>query len=51
MEEMITILCRIGLSADEVARIKEQYLDDLDGLKRYVMYMRAMFDDRHEYLD
>lgn len=50
MEEMIGTLKRIGLPDDEIKRIREQYRDDIDGLAAYVLYMRAMFDDKHEYV-
>ncbi len=50
MEEMIGTLLRIGLPDDEVRRIREQYRDDLDGLAAYVLYMKALFGDQHEYI-
>ena len=50
MEEMIKTLRRIGLPGEEIERIKAYYRNDLDGLKCYVLYMRALFDDRHEYV-
>ena len=50
MEEMIGTLKRIGLPDDEIKRIREQYRDDIDGLAAYVLFMRAMFDDKHEYV-
>ena len=49
MDEMITVLERIGLPAEECKRIRDYYRDDIDGLTRYVLYMKAMFDDKHEY--
>lgn len=51
MEQLLKTLSEIGLPDDEVRRIGECYRNDLDGLTHYVMYMRAMLDDRHEYLD
>lgn len=51
MEEMIKTLRRIGLPGEEIERIKAYYRNDFDGLKKYVLYMRALFDDCHEYLD
>lgn len=51
MEEMIGTLKRIGLPDDEVKRIREQYRDDIDGLAAYVLYMRAMFDDKNQYYE
>ena len=50
MEEMIKTLRRIGLPSEEIERIKAYYRNDLDGLKHYVLYMRALFDDCHEYI-
>ena len=47
---MIATLKRIGVPQDECDRIREYYKDDLDGLAAYVLYMRAMVDDRHEYI-
>ena len=51
MEQMIETLKRIGLPADEITRVTAYYGSDTDGMKQYVLYMKAMFDDRHEYLD
>ena len=50
MEQMLIILQNIGMPADEVERIRAYYQNDNDGLLHYVMYMQAMFDDRHEYV-
>lgn len=50
MEEMMQVLKNIGLPEDERKRIREYYRDDLDGLTRYVIYMKAILDDRHEYV-
>lgn len=50
MEEMIKTLRRIGLPDKEIERIKTYYRNDLDGLRSYVLYMRALFDDYHEYM-
>ena len=50
MEELLEMLRNIGFPTNEVERIAVQYRDDLDGLKHYVLYVRALFDDRHEYL-
>ena len=50
MEEMIKTLRRIGLPGEEIERIKAYYRNDFDGLKSYVLYMRALFDDCHEYV-
>lgn len=50
MNELIETLRRIGVPESELRRIMEMYRDDLDGLKHYVLYMRALLDDRHEYV-
>lgn len=50
MEEMIKTLRRIGLPGEEIERIKTYYRNDLDGLKSYVLFMSALFDDCHEYV-
>ena len=51
MEQLLIMLLQIGLPADEVRRVRDCYRDDLPGLREYVGYMRAVLDDRHEYLD
>ena len=48
---MIDTLKRIGVPDSECNRLREQYRDDLDGLAMYVLYMRAILDDRHEYVE
>lgn len=50
MEEMIQTLRKIGLPADEIERIRSYYQSDVDGLRQYVLFMRALFDDTHEYI-
>lgn len=50
MEELIQTLIEIGLPSEERERIREYYRDDELGLRHYVRYMRALFDDRHEYV-
>lgn len=50
MDEMIATLKRIGLPDNECNRIRIEYRDDLDGLSMFVLYMRALLDDRHEYV-
>lgn len=50
MEVLIKHLEEIGLPAAEIERVKRYYGNDIDGLSEYVLYMRAMFDDRHEYI-
>lgn len=47
---MLETLKNIGLPEEEIARIKAYYTDDPEGLREYVLYMQAMFDDRHEYV-
>ena len=44
------MLLQIGLPVDEVQRVREFYRDDESGLREYVGYMRAVLDDRHEYI-
>lgn len=51
MEKMIATLRDIGFPADECERIRKYYEGDDDGLRHYVAYIRALFDDRHEYVD
>lgn len=51
MDDLIEMLVKIGLPAAEIERVKRYYGNDIDGLSEYVLYMRAMFDDRHEYVD
>lgn len=50
MEELLKRLEEIGLPVTEIERVVRYYGNDIDGLSEYVLYMRAMFDDRHEYL-
>jgi hypothetical protein len=50
MNELIKTLQQIGLPAAEIERVKRYYGNDIDGMRQYVLYMRAMFDDRHEYM-
>lgn len=51
MEQLLKTLFEIGLSAEEVRRIEERYQGDINGLRFYVCYMRAILDDRHEFVD
>ena len=51
MEQLLQTLTEIGLPDKEVQRIREYYRGDEPGLRSYVAYMRAILDDRHEYLD
>lgn len=48
---MIQTLEAIGVNAEERERIRAEYTNDPEGLRRLVLYMRAELDDRHEYLD
>ena len=50
INELIETLKRIGLPAAEIERVKRYYGNDIDGMRQYVLYMRAMFDDRNEYM-
>ena len=50
MEEMIATLRGIGMPEEECMRVREQYRDDLEGLTMYVLYLRAILDDCHEYV-
>ena len=50
MNELIETLVKIGLPTAEIERVKHYYQNDVYGLSEYVLYMRAMFDDRHEYV-
>lgn len=51
MEELMQILEIIGVSTDERALIRMYYGNDIDSLRKCVTYMRAVLDDRHEYVD
>lgn len=51
MEQMITVLEKLGYTADEIDQIEAYYRSDRDGLTSYVLYIRAAYDDRHEYVD
>ena len=50
MKELLKELKRLGIPADERRRIRAYYRDDPIGLREYVLYMRAILDDRHEYV-
>lgn len=50
MEQLLKKLAEIGLPPEELQRIIEYYQDDESGLRSYVSYMRAIIDDRHEYV-
>ena len=49
MDEMMKMLKRLGIPAPERRRIRAYYRDDPLGLREYVLYLRAILDDRHEY--
>lgn len=51
MEQLLKTLSNIGIPDFEIQRIREYYKNDEAGLFDYVKYIRAMFDDRHEYMD
>lgn len=51
MEQMTAVLEKLGYTADEIDQIEAYYRSDRDGLTSYVLYIRAAYDDRHEYLD
>ena len=51
MKELMKMLKELGLPAEERKRIRAYYIDDPDGLRQYVLYMRAMFDDRSQYYE
>ena len=50
MDKMFETLKNIGLPDEEIARIKAYYTNDPDGLRDYLLYVQALFDDRHEYI-
>jgi len=50
MEQLLKTLREIGLPDAEVERLRRYYRDDEPGLRQYVTYMRALMDDRHEYI-
>lgn len=50
MEKLIQTLQDLGLPPPEVQRIQIYYEGDEAGLREYVLYMRAVLDDRHEYV-
>ena len=50
MDKMLETLKNIGLPDEEIVRIKAYYTDDPEGLRDYLRYFQALFDDRHEYV-
>ena len=51
MDELMKALKKLGLPVREMKRIMAYYRDDPEGLRQYVLYMRIVLDDKHEYLD
>ena len=51
MEMLLRTLTEIGLPAEELCRVREYYKDNEGGLWRYLLYMSALLEDWHEYLD
>ena len=51
MGKLLEILKIIGVSAEETERICALYEQDPDGVMEYYLYLRAVFDDRHEYVE
>ena len=50
MNELQEELKRLGLPENELARVSAYYGDDYEGLAMYVLFMKAMFDDAHQYV-
>lgn len=50
MEQMKQALMRVGLDSSEIERVLAYYGEDTDGLRHYVLYMRAILDDGNEYV-
>lgn len=50
MEQLLKTLEEIGLTPEELRNIAEYFREDESGLRSYVSYMRAIIDDRHEYV-
>ena len=46
MEKMIEWLRMIGWTDDKLAYVAAHY----DELREYLLYLRAVYDDRHEYV-
>lgn len=44
------ILESIGASASEIEQICSHYKTDQSGMCDYYLYLRAAYDDRHEYV-
>ena len=49
MKELMNEHTRLGLPRSERKRIRANYRGNPSGLREYVLYMRAILDDRHEY--
>ena len=50
METLLKMLEDLGMPPGEVNRIRAYYQNDYDGLQEYVVYVKALMDDRHEYV-
>lgn len=51
MEELLQKLKKIGFTPETCERIKSRYDGDVEGLRKYVLFCVALFNDRHEYMD
>ena len=51
MDELLQRLEKIGFTRETCERIRERYDGDEKGLRDYVLFCVALFDDRHEYMD
>lgn len=51
MEEILQTLRSMGIPEAEIEVIRESYRNDVAGLRQYMLYLRAAFDDRCEYVD
>lgn len=50
MDELLKRLEKIGFARETCERIRERYNGDEAGLRSYVLFCVALFDDRHEYV-
>ena len=51
MDELLQRLEKIGFTHETCERIRARYDGDVKGLREYVLFCVALFDDRHEYMD
>ena len=51
MEGLLQRLESIGFTRETCERIQDRYDGDEKGLREYVLFCVALFDDRHEYMD